>query len=164
MRQVYCDNSSISFPKALELGALIGAHIDHKDINISQGGYQKAYGVEGAVIETKDLLCDLFHFNRNQSVVFTPGATASLNMIIKGILKKGGHIITASMEHNAVVRPIRQISVEGVEWDEAVCSDKGELALSAIERLIKSNTEPILVTHGSNVCGTVVSIAEIAAI
>lgn len=164
MRQVYCDNSSTSFPKAPGLGMAVGAHIDHCGYNISRGSYPNAYNVEETVIETKDLLCDLFHFNRNQNVVFTPGATASLNMIMKGILKKGDHVITSSMEHNAVVRPIRQLLQEGVEWDEAICNEKGELTLSAVEKLIRPNTKLVLTVHGSNVCGTVAPIDEIAAI
>ena len=141
MRQVYCDNSSTSFPKAPGLGAAVGEHIDNNGYNISRGSYPRAYAVEEAVIETKDLLCDLFHFDQNQNVVFTPGTTVSLNMILKGILKKGDHVITTSMEHNAVVRPIKQMSADGIEWDEAVCNDKGELASSRIENLLKPNTK-----------------------
>ncbi|HWQ77362.1 MAG TPA: aminotransferase class V-fold PLP-dependent enzyme, partial [Anaerovoracaceae bacterium] len=161
MRQIYCDNSSTSFPKAPGLGAAVGDHIDHNGYNISRGNYSKAYSLEASVLETKELLCDLFHFDHYQNVVFTPGATASLNMILKGILKKGDHVITTSMEHNAVVRPIRQLLEEGVEWDKAACDENGELDPSEIAVLIRPNTKLILIVHGSNVCGTVTPLDEI---
>jgi len=127
MRQIYCDNGSTSFPKAPGLGEIIGAHIDNTGFNISRGSYSKAYSVEESVIETKELLCNVFHFGKNRNIVFTPGATASLNMIIKGILKKGDHVITTSMEHNAVVRPLKQLITDFIEWDEARCNERGKL-------------------------------------
>lgn len=164
MKQIYCDNASTSFPKAPGLGAAIGEHIDRNGYNISRGNYTKAYGVEEAVIEAKELLCEVFNFNRQQNVVFTPGATAGLNMIIKGLLKQGDHIITSSMEHNSVVRPIRQLTRDGVEWDEAIGSEKGDITPSAVEKRIKPNTKLILITHGSNVCGTVNPIEQIGEI
>lgn len=164
MRQVYCDNSSTSYPKAPGLGLAVGSLIDHHGYNISRGNYPNAYSVEKAVLETRDLFSEFFHLNNNQCLVFTPGATTGLNMIIKGILKKGDHIITSSMEHNAVVRPIRQLLKEGVEWDEAKCNEKGELTSLAVEKLLKPNTKMVLLVHGSNVCGTVTPIAEIAEI
>ena len=164
MRQIYCDNSSTSFPKAPGLGSAIGEHIDHNGYNISRGNYIKAYSVEGAVMETRELLCELFRFDQSRNVVFTPGATAGLNMILKGILKKGDHVITTSMEHNAVVRPLRQLRELGVEWDEAVCSEKGELEASDVETLIKPNTKLVMVVHGSNVSGTVAPIDKVGRI
>lgn len=164
MRQIYCDNSSTSFPKAPGLGAAVGEHIDHNGFNISRGNYTKAYGVELAVMETRELLCSLFHFDQSSHVIFTPGATAGLNMILKGILKKGDHIITTSMEHNAVVRPLGQLRELGVQWDEVVCSERGELEPSGLEALIKPNTKLVLVVHGSNVSGTVMPIDEVGEI
>ncbi len=164
MKQVYCDNGSTSFPKAPGLGLAMGQHIEQSGYNISRGSYKGAYSLEGRVIEIRETLCEIFHFQRPQGVVFTPGATAGLNMVLKGLLKEGDHVITTSMEHNAVVRPLTQLRKLGVSWDEVTCNRQGELDPETIEPLIRSNTKLVLMLHGSNVCGTMIPIKHVGAI
>ncbi|MEG1584323.1 MAG: aminotransferase class V-fold PLP-dependent enzyme [Anaerovorax sp.] len=164
MEKIYFDNGSTSFPKAPGLGAAMGAHIDHNGYNISRGGYSDAYSVEEIVIETKEQICRFFKGEHVRSVVFTPGATASLNMIVKGLLRRGDHVITSSVEHNAVVRPLTQLVEEGIEWDCAMCNERGELNPWEIEKLIKPNTKLVLLTHASNVCGTMLPIEKVGEI
>lgn len=164
MKQIYCDNGSTSFPKAPGLGDVIGKHIDFNGYNISRGGYRKAYSLEGEIIEAREALCRLFHFDDPKNVIFTPGATISLNMILKGLLKQGDHIITTSMEHNAVVRPLTQLERNGVSWSEAQCDEQGCLDTEEIRKLIRPETKLVLAIHGSNVCGTLIPIEEIGKI
>ncbi len=183
--QIYCDNGSTSFPKAPGLGKIMGEHIDNNGYNISRGGYGKAYSVEEKVIETKELLCNMFSCDNPRNVVFTPGATYGLNMIISGLLTEGDHVITTSIEHNAVVRPLaflsgyrepdfKQVDLNTelnvtkrtgkIQWSEALCDESGRLDTSDIERLIKPNTKLVLITHASNVCGTMTDICEVGRI
>lgn len=164
MKQIYFDNGSTSFPKAPDLGKVMGEHIDCNGYNISRGGYADAYSIEETVIETKEKLCKLFNGENLRNVVFTPGATASLNMILKGLLRKGDHVITSSMEHNAVVRPLTQLAEEGVEWSIVKCNEEGELDPKELENCMRANTKLVLVTHASNVCGTLLPIKEIGEI
>lgn len=164
MRPIYCDNGSTSFPKAPGLGNAIGRHIDYNGYNISRGGYGKAYSLEGEIIQAREAICRLFHCDDTKNVIFTPGATVGLNMILKGLLKKGDHIITTSMEHNAVVRPLAQLEQQGVLWSEAQCDEKGRLNPQEIRRLIRPETKLVLVIHGSNVCGTLIPVSKIGQI
>ena len=164
MKQIYCDNGSTSFPKAPGLGEAIGKHIDFNGYNISRGGYRKAYSLEGEIIEAREALCRLFHCTDPKNVIFTPGATIGLNMVLKGLLKKGDHVITTSMEHNAVVRPLTQLEKEGVLWSEAQCDAQGRLNVEEIRKLIRPETKLVLAIHGSNVCGTLIPIKEIGSI
>lgn len=164
MKQVYCDNSSTSFPKAPGLGKAIGAHIDGNGYNISRGGYGKAYALEREVMEAREELCDFFGAERPQNVIFTPGATWGLNMAIKGILKPGDHVITTAMEHNAVVRPLTQMAGAGVQWEKAPCDETGALQIDALERMLRPETKLVLIIHGSNVCGTVNPLADVGAL
>lgn len=164
MKQIYCDNSSTSFPKAPGIGKVIGAHLDGNGYNISRGGYGKAYALEREVMEAREELCDFFRAKQPQNVIFTPGATWGLNMVIKGILKPGDHVITTAMEHNAVVRPLTQMAKAGVQWEKAPCDETGALQIDALERMIKPQTKLVLIIHGSNVCGTVNVLADVGAL
>lgn len=164
MRQIYCDNGSTSFPKAPGLGEAMGKHIDHNGYNISRGGYRNAYCLEGEIIEAREAICRLFHCKSAKNIIFIPGATAGLNMVLKGMLKKGDHVVTTSMEHNAVVRPLAQLEQEGVLWTRAQCDDRGCLDPEKIRELIRPETKLVLSIHGSNVCGTMIPVGEIGRI
>lgn len=164
MKQIYLDNSSTSFPKAPGLGKAMGAHIDGNGYNISRGGYGKAYALEREVMEAREELCGFFGAKQPQNVIFTPGATWGLNMVIKGILKPGDHVITTAMEHNAVVRPLTQMAAAGVAWEKIPCDEIGALRMDALKRMIRPETKLVLIIHGSNVCGTVNSLAEVGAL
>ena len=164
MKQVYCDNGSTSFPKAPGLGKAVGRHIDSNGYNISRGGYEKAYRLETDIIETREKICRLLSCKNPKNVIFTPGATIGLNMILKGLLHKGDHVVTTSMEHNAVVRPIVQLEKLGVSWSEAQCDKKGILNPECIKNLIRPETKLVLSIHGSNVSGSILPVENIGAI
>ena len=164
MEQIYCDNASTSFPKAPGLGAAIGRHIDSNGFNISRGGYGSAYRLEREILETRLMICRMFGVRDPRNIVFVPGATSGLNMLLKGALRRGDHVITTSMEHNSVTRPLAQLAAHGVIWDEAVCDGRGWLDKEDIKVLIRPETRLVTVIHGSNVCGTQMPVREIGRI
>ena len=164
MEQIYCDNASTSFPKAPGLGTAIGRHIDSNGFNISRGGYGIEYRLEREILETRLMICRMFGVRDPRNVVFVPGATAGLNMLLKGVLRCGDHVITTSMEHNSVTRPLTQLATHGVIWDEAVCDGRGGLDKENIKALIRPETRLVTVIHGSNVCGTQMPVHEIGRI
>ena len=82
-------------------------------------------------------------------------------MILKGFLKPGDHVLVSSMEHNAMMRPIRQLEQLGVQFDRIPCNVRGELELDALEGMIRPNTRAIAMMHASNVCGTVLPISQV---
>ena len=94
-------------------------------------------------------------------MIFTPGITHSLNYFIKGFLKPGDHVIVSGLEHNAVMRPLYQMSKRGVSYDVAHTDSEGLVDITSVEALIRPETKAIVMTHASNVCGTVVPIKEI---
>ena len=164
MKRIYFDNSSTSFPKAPNVSAAVADILENGSYNINRGGYSEAYALENVVFDTREKLCKLFNFDKSSNVVFTPSITFSLNYIIKGFLKKGDHIITSSMEHNAMIRPLVQMQECGVEFDCAPCNIDGTLDPKEVEKLIKPNTKAVMMLHGSNVCGTLLPIKEIGEI
>lgn len=107
MKKVYLDNGSTSFPKAPKVGESMARFITEVGCNIGRGGYETAYNLGETIFETRSMLCRMFNFSDEKYVVFTPNVTYSLNFAIKGLLKRGDHVIISSMEHNAVARPCR---------------------------------------------------------
>ncbi|AFA47620.1 aminotransferase class V-fold PLP-dependent enzyme [Acetobacterium woodii] len=167
-REVYFDNASTSFPKAPGVGAAMAEYLDTRGCNVGRGNYQWGYEVAEAVYQTRSKLCRLFHFNQGsdptKNVVFTASVTESLNLVIKGMLKAGDHVLVSGMEHNAVMRPLTYLQSQGILVDIIPCDVQGKLAVDKIAGLIQEKTKMIIMTHGSNVCGTILPIAAVSAI
>ena len=161
MKRVYLDNGSTSFPKAPGVSDAVKNFMDNVGTNVNRGGYEEAYAAEDIIIETREKLCKLFHFDKLRNVIFTPSITYSLNYIIKGYLRPGDHVLVSSMEHNAMMRPLQQVKQLGVEFDRIPCTRDGELMVDKIEEMIRPNTKAIMMLHASNVCGTVMPLQEV---
>lgn len=162
--KIYFDNGSTSWPKAPGVVEAMTELLTKGAFNINRGNYEGAYEVEGIVLDTREKLARLFHAPSSRCVVFTPGITYSINFFLKGLLKPRDHVIVSGMEHNAVMRPLRQLESIGVAYDVAQADTEGMVSPDKVELLIKPETKAVMVTHASNVCGTVVPIKEIGEI
>lgn len=164
MNTIYFDNACTSYPKPASVPEAMINYITSIGSNINRGCYDIAYKTEEIVFETRELLNELFNGEDSRNVVFTKNITESLNFIIKGLLKPGDHVLVSSMEHNAVMRPLLQLSEYGVTFDRIPCNVDGSMDVTAITPLIRSNTRAIIMLHASNVCGTILPIKEIGQI
>ena len=165
MKRVYLDNGSTSFPKAPGVSDAVKFFMDEVGANVNRGGYETAYSAEDVIMETRVMLKNLFNCPyKTRNVIFTPNITYSLNYIIKGWLKPGDHVLVSSMEHNAMMRPIVQMSDMGVTFARIPSTCDGEMMVEKIEELIRPETKGILTLHGSNVCGAVMPLEEIGQI
>ena len=116
MRTIYLDNGATSFPKPEGVSRAMKDYMDHVGATINRSVYGSAQDAGLVTLQLRESLAKLFHFTEPAThVILTPGATWGLNMAIKGALKPGDHCIVSSMEHNAVMRPLLQLS--GVEYD-----------------------------------------------
>ena len=163
MHPIYLDNGSTSFPKPPCVPDAVYRYMTACGSNISRGGYASAYGAEELVFETRERLCRLFGGEDASCVVFTPNITTSLNMLLKGFLNPGDHVLVSSMEHNAVMRPLRQLEQQGVSFSRIPCREDGTLVLDAMDALVRENTRAVICLHASNVCGTLLPIEKIGA-
>jgi len=161
MQKIYMDNASTTFPKPPQVADSVYRYMTQEGSNINRGCYDSAYRVEEQVFETRQLLCELFNGPDCRNVVFTKNATESINIILKGLLKPGDHIIVSSMEHNAVMRPMIQLEQSGCSFTRAPCDETGALELESLERCLTDHTRAIVMTHASNVCGTVLPISSV---
>ena len=164
MERIYLDNAATSFPKPKEVADAVYDYMTNVGVNINRGGYEAAYDLENIVFETREMLTDMLGGSDCKNVVFTKNVTEALNVVLKGYLKPGDHVLCSSMEHNAVMRPLVQLQKEGVEFDRIPGNEYGELDLDSVESMIKPNTRAIVMTHASNLVGTVNPIEEVGAI
>lgn len=163
MDTLYLDNAATSFPKPQGMSERVKYYFDTVGATINRSVYASAAEAGLVTLALRERAKRLFNFNEKAThVIITPGATAALNFIIKGLLKPGDHCIISAMEHNAVMRPLMQLS--GIEFDRLPCDIEGRIIPGELERLIRPNTRLVLTAHASNVCGTVQDAAAIGAI
>lgn len=163
MPAIYMDNAATSFPKPEGVSSSMKTYMDEVGATINRSVYGSAQDAGLTTLLLREAAAKLFHFPEPAThVILTPGATASLNMVIKGLLKPGDHCIVSSMEHNAVMRPLLQL--EGISFDRIPCNAEGLLNPADVEPLIRPNTRLVIMAHGSNVCGAVQDAAAVGAI
>lgn len=150
---IYLDNAASSFPKAPGVAEAMVYYINQVGRNVGRGRYRGADEAAALVLETRTRLARLLGAEDARNVVFSSGATLSLNMLVKGLLHKGDHVLTSSMEHNALMRPLGQMA--GVSFTRIPSRDDGTMDVECIPALIQPNTRAIFVTHASNVNGVV---------
>ena len=171
MKQIYLDNASTTFPKPREVADAVYQYMTGVGSNIGRGGYTSAYAAEEAVFAARQLLCDFFGGEDAKNVVFTKNVTEALNVIIRGLLQPGDHVLVSAMEHNAVMRPLQligreleageQAPADAISFSRIPCDKEGNLQLEALPKLVQQRTKAVLMTHASNVCGTLLPLARV---
>ena len=161
---IYMDNAATSWPKAPQVAEAMAAFIRQGAGSPGRSGHTLSLQASRALFMCRSQIAELIGVSDASRVIFAANATHALNMAIFGLLTPGDHCITTSMEHNAVIRPLRELSRRGVELTILPCAGDGTLEAAAVRRAMKSNTKLVAVTHASNVCGTLLPLAEIAAV
>jgi len=161
---IYLDNAATTFPKPSSVYKSVMKAMKVYGANPGRGSH--AMAVEGAriIYETRELLAELFNLDDPMKVILTFNATDSLNIAIKGILNSGDHVVTTEMEHNSVLRPIKELENSGVENTIVKCASDGTISISDLESAIRDNTRLIVTTHVSNLTGTIFPIEDIGKI
>lgn len=158
---IYLDNAATTYPKPKSVYKNVMDAMTKYGANPGRGSH--AMAIEGArvIYETRELLAELFNLDDPMKVILTFNATDGLNMAIKGILRPGDHVVTTAMEHNSVLRPIKELENIGVENTIVSCSHEGKINVQDIEAAIKTNTRMVVTTHVSNLTGTIFPIEKI---
>lgn len=161
---IYMDNAATSWPKPTEMLAAMNHYNSMIGGSPGRSGHRLSIDAGRIVLDARDALADLFGISNLLRIVFTKNATEALNVAIFGLLAPGDHVITSGMEHNSVMRPLRAMERQGVELTVIPCSSEGEVDPDDINKAIDTRTRAIIVTHASNVTGTIMPIAEIGRI
>jgi len=158
---IYLDNAATTYPKPEKVYDAIMDCMKNYCANPGRAGHKLAMRAAREIYDARENIAKLFNVDNPMNIVFTNNATDSLNLAIKGVVKRGDHIITTSMEHNSVIRPIKALEKQGIESTIVQCNKEGFLNIEELEKAIKPNTKLIVTTHASNVVGTLVDIKQV---
>jgi len=164
-RTIYLDNAGTSFPKPDVVYAEMERFLRTLGANPGRGGHRMAVEAEAAIDRTRHTLSRFFHIPNHNRIVFTLNCTDALNIGMKGLLRNGDHVITSVLEHNSVSRPLQHLAEDGtIELTRIDCSDDGYLDPGEVKKALRPHTKLVVITHASNVLGTVQPIRDVGAI
>ena len=159
---IYLDNAATTYPKPQSViravsGSVLGA-------NPGRGGYEYAMRSAENVYKCRVKAARFFGVSDPRNIVFTSGCTMSINMVIKGLLKSGDHVVVSDMEHNAVMRPLTALSRSGISYTAAAVGDNDEETLSNFRNALNEKTKLVISTQISNVWGNRIPVERITAL
>ena len=166
---VYLDNAATSFPKPRTVVREVNSCISRYCGNPGRGSHALAMESAKKIYECRELVSDFFGVGAPERVVFTMNTTYAINMLVKGLLKHGDHVIISDLEHNSVWRPIYRLANDGIiEYDvfPSMCGDpraNPTRICAGIARRLKKNTRLVICSHASNICSYSLPIKEIGA-
>jgi cysteine desulfurase family protein len=161
---IYFDNAATSWPKPPEIIAAMQNYMQNIGGSPGRSGHRLSIEAARIVFDTRGKLAQLFNVPDPLRIVLTKNATEALNIAVFGFLKPGDHVITSSMEHNSVMRPLRTMEARGVSITVIPGDSEGLIDPAQIAYAIKKNTKAIFITHASNVTGTVLPVSAIGRI
>jgi cysteine desulfurase family protein len=165
---IYLDNAATSWPKPPGVVEAMTRFMQQVGANPGRSGHRLSVEAGRIVYEARELVAALFGLPDPLRVVFGANATEALNLAFWGYLRPGDHVVTSSMEHNSVMRPLRALAAgqQGGPIDLTVvpCSAAGFLRPEDLKAALRPNTSMIALTHASNVCGSLLPVREAGAI
>ncbi len=163
---IYLDNAATTNPKPEIVIREVNQALRRYSANPGRGGHTPSVAAAKAVYETRTAVKEFFHVDTEEKVIFTPGCTYALNTVIKGVLKKGDHVVISSFEHNSVLRPLYRLKQRGfIDYSVAdVAVGDDEKTLESFRRAINARTRLIICTHASNVFGIRLPVERICAL
>jgi len=162
---IYLDNAATTFPKPPEVLEQMVRQYRKLGVSPGRGSYDLAIEAEAFIRQTRVKLADFFKAPDPERIVFTGNATDGLNLAISGLVRPGDHVITTRLEHNSVLRPLYHLEKQ----QQISCSllpftCQGFVRPEDIVKAIRPETRLVIVTHVSNVLGTIQPVVEIGAI
>jgi len=160
---IYLDNAATTWPKPPEVKESMLEALSSGG-NPGRGGHLAAVQASRLIERVREELCELFGGDDPSLVVFAQNATHALNQALFGLLQPGDHVITSSLEHNAVSRPLWVLAQQGVEVTEIPVVPEQEFPWETFEKAFRKNTKLVVTVHASNVTGTLLPVERIGKI
>jgi len=163
MKTYYFDNAASSWPKPDQVPQAMVQCLQDYGANPGRGSHRMAVKASRVVFETRTNLAKLFRVANANDICFTSNTTEALNLAIKGFLKNNDHVISTSIEHNSVRRPLEYLcQTKGVKITYVNSDREGYVSLENIRQAIRDDTKLLICNHSSNLLGTIAPITEIA--
>ncbi len=167
---IYLDNAATSFPKPRRVWEEQERCMRTYCGNPGRGSHRLAMQAAEKLYECRELLSRMMGNSHPENVIFTMNATAAINTAVKGLLRRGDHVLISDLEHNAVWRPVCKLAREGkitygIFPSYALSKDRSaERICRGIEEMIRPNTRMLICTHASNICSVTMPLTEIGAL
>jgi cysteine desulfurase family protein len=158
---IYLDNAATAFPKPGPVCDAVDRAMRQLTANPGRGSHQLSLEAARLVLESREAVARFIGAGDSSRIVFTSSATEAINLAMFGLLNPGDRVVTTSMEHNAVIRPLRALADRGVEVVKATADKSGFTSLSAIIEACRQKPRMLVMTHCSNVTGTLQNVAEV---
>lgn len=160
---IYLDNAATTYPKPETVYREIDRTLRETGVSPSRGGYRQSLEASRILFETRESLAALFGVADSSRFIITHSATESLNLAVNGLLRPKQHVVTTTMEHNSLARPLHAVSSSGVEVTWVSGDLDGYVSAASIQKALTPATRLVAMTHCSNVTGALNPAAEIGA-
>ena len=163
MVEVYLNNAATSWPKPEVVYRAVDAFLRRHGASQGRGGFRRSREATSIIEDCRRKLAEFLNAPDPSRIIFTKNCSEALNTAIKGVLRRGDHVITSSMEHNSVWRPLKTLEKKGViSLTEIKCGQRGDIDMDAVKDAFQPRTRLLVCTHASNVTGTIFPLAELA--
>ncbi|MBN2115662.1 MAG: aminotransferase class V-fold PLP-dependent enzyme [Anaerolineales bacterium] len=159
---IYLDHAATSYPKPPQVLAAMNDFLERAGGNPGRSGHRLSIAAGRIVYDTRESLAELFGISDPLRILFMQNATYALNTVLQGLLHPGDRVVTGGMEHNAVMRPLRELEKRGVQVDVIPAESDGSIHASACADVLRAGARLAAINHASNVTGTIAPILEIA--
>jgi len=160
---IYFNNAATTYPKPERVYQEVDTFFRSEGVNPGRSQGVKTMNINRRIFNTREKFAQFFGIKDSSCFIFTSGATESLNLAIKGFLKENDHVISTKLEHNSVIRPLNKLAQEGrITVNFIDFNEEGTVNLTDIKRNVQANTSLLVISHSSNVLGSINDIAKIA--
>ena len=160
---IYLDHAATSWPKPEPVLEAMRCWYEELGVSAGRGDSERCAAVSRVVSETRRRLGERCGVTADH-VSFTSGATESLNLFLRGVLRRGDRVLTTALEHSSVVRPLNALREQlALHVDVIAPGDDGQLG-DAEERLAAGDYRLFVFSHAGNVLGQVLPAAELCAV
>lgn len=163
--RIYLDNAATSWPKPEAVLAVVENYFRELGAPAGRSAYREASQVERMILSVRQSIAELLGAKESKRIIFTFNGTDSLNLAIHGILRPGDHVVTSVVEHNSVLRPLRELEESGtIQVTRIGCDALGVIDPGDVQAALRTETRLVVLVHASNVTGAVQPVAEVGKI
>lgn len=159
---IYLDHAATSWPKPPQVGKAMSEYLERAGGNPGRSGHRLSIAAGRIIYEAREAVAELFHAPDPSRVIFTLNATEAINLAISGVVRPGDRVVATSVEHNAVMRPLRALERRGVELVIVPGAPDGSISLTDLAAAITPGTRLVVANHASNVTGALLPVEALA--
>jgi cysteine desulfurase family protein len=159
--RIYLDNAATSFPKPPAVIDAVGRALRDEGAAEGRSATRAAHRVHEVVARCRERAARLLGARPPERIIFTLNGTDSLNLALHGLLRPGDQVVTSAIEHNSVLRPLRNLRDQGVEVTYVPAEAEGRINPAEVKQALSKKTRLVALVHVSNVTGTIQPIEQV---